>query len=640
LKKISAYADLYIRNNFTKGGIFMAIKQLQIKKTVIIGDIVSSSYDIINISTTADLAIGDIVYGTGIPANTKILGIDENTITLNNAATSTLTQVAITVNTENVVTKYAQQLYNSISINDLEFNGTQNININAADIPYDNTVSELVSTNLQDAINELVDSIDSLEIGELNGYESWTLRLVNNTYTQIGNTLSVANNTTINLREGNNISLDIEGNIITVNQKTINRDDLDVVELDLLPSGSFTVVTNVLSDTSGHVTGLATTEFTLPELDNYQSWSLGINDEEDGLEVLSGEDVRLSGFNNVSITRDNNTNNLIFESTDTLQSVTSREDGNTTSSAIRITNETDSANIGAGSLIVSGGVGIQKNLNIGQTLKASNLIITNDAGTPLNDITLQGKYISGIEGDRHAAIRGPEVLYIDPATHGTNAGTVVVMGNLDVRGTTTTLNAQDLTIENLDIVVANGIDILDSSDANGAGILVGNINPTLAIAGFTYNDSVRSWLSSINLEIAKGNDLILNGSESGFTVLKASDETEDNIITLPAISGTVALISDLPHSMTSDTHIAGNWKIFYSNGAGNVVELPLGIAGKILKSNGLDSAPTWENDIDTNNFIDLLDTPSTYEDKSNFLVKVNASSTGLEFTNELNCGTY
>jgi len=48
------------------------------------------------------------------------------------------------------------------------------------------------------------------------------------------------------------------------------------------------------------------------------------------------------------------------------------------------------------------------------------------------------------------------------------------------------------------------------------------------------------------------------------------------------------------HSMTSTSdHTAGNWKMFYSNGSGQVIELALGSSGQVLTSNSASSAPSW-----------------------------------------------
>lgn len=54
------------------------------------------------------------------------------------------------------------------------------------------------------------------------------------------------------------------------------------------------------------------------------------------------------------------------------------------------------------------------------------------------------------------------------------------------------------------------------------------------------------------------------------------------------------------HTMTSTSdHTAGNWKVFYSNASGQVIELGLGASGQVLKSNGATSAPTWQADDNT-----------------------------------------
>lgn len=51
------------------------------------------------------------------------------------------------------------------------------------------------------------------------------------------------------------------------------------------------------------------------------------------------------------------------------------------------------------------------------------------------------------------------------------------------------------------------------------------------------------------------------------------------------------------HAMTStNDHTATSWRLFYSNGSGNVTEMGLGSSGQVLKSNGVSSAPTWQAD--------------------------------------------
>ena len=68
-------------------------------------------------------------------------------------------------------------------------------------------------------------------------------------------------------------------------------------------------------------------------------------------------------------------------------------------------------------------------------------------------------------------IRGPASLTIDPATVGDNTGTVVIAGNLQVDGTTTTINSTQLSVADKKITVGKGSG--SSSAANESGFEVG-----------------------------------------------------------------------------------------------------------------------------------------------------------------------
>ena len=53
------------------------------------GDISTGQPDILNVSSMAGLQLGQLVTGTGIPANTTIIGLSGTTVTLSNNATVT-----------------------------------------------------------------------------------------------------------------------------------------------------------------------------------------------------------------------------------------------------------------------------------------------------------------------------------------------------------------------------------------------------------------------------------------------------------------------------------------------------------------------------------------------------------------------
>ena len=50
-------------------------------------------------------------------------------------------------------------------------------------------------------------------------------------------------------------------------------------------------------------------------------------------------------------------------------------------------------------------------------------------------------------------LRGPANFTIDPATHGDNTGTVIIAGDLQVDGTTTTINSTSIAVDDLNITV-------------------------------------------------------------------------------------------------------------------------------------------------------------------------------------------
>ena len=83
-------------------------------------------------------------------------------------------------------------------------------------------------------------------------------------------------------------------------------------------------------------------------------------------------------------------------------------------------------------------------------------------------------------------IRGPASFVIDPATHGDDTGTLVIAGNLQVDGTTTTINSTTVAIDDLNFSIAT--DAADSAAANGAGITIGGASATLL-----YTHATTSW---------------------------------------------------------------------------------------------------------------------------------------------------
>ena len=140
-------------------------------------------------------------------------------------------------------------------------------------------------------------------------------------------------------------------------------------------------------------------------------------------------------------------------------------------------------------------------------------------GTPnlqnINNVTMAG------------VLSGPSTFYIDPSPADTvddataDTGTVVIVGDLRVSGTTTTINSTDINIADVNLTLAQGS--TQASDANGAGITVdvGTNDPVIADPTFTYTSANDSWNMNKDLRIATG--------DSAATFMVGRDLTDEYI---------------------------------------------------------------------------------------------------------------
>ena len=124
--------------------------------------------------------------------------------------------------------------------------------------------------------------------------------------------------------------------------------------------------------------------------------------------------------------------------------------------------------------------GIESGATADQTqseINALGITATGLSGTPaisVANITTTGE------------LRGPASFVVDPAAVGDNTGTVIIKGNLQVDGATTTINSTTLTVDDLNLTLASGA--ANGTAANGAGITVDG-----ASANITYASSTDSW---------------------------------------------------------------------------------------------------------------------------------------------------
>jgi hypothetical protein len=131
-------------------------------------------------------------------------------------------------------------------------------------------------------------------------------------------------------------------------------------------------------------------------------------------------------------------------------------------------------------------------------------------------------------------LRGPATFTIDPATHADNTGTVVIAGNLQVDGSTTTINSTTVAIDDLNFSIAT--DAADSAAANGAGITIGGASATLI-----YTHATTSW--DMNKPLNVTGNIGVTGTVDGIDIatdVAANTAKVTNVSTNLGITGTSA----------------------------------------------------------------------------------------------------
>jgi hypothetical protein len=162
-------------------------------------------------------------------------------------------------------------------------------------------------------------------------------------------------------------------------------------------------------------------------------------------------------------------------------------------------------------------------------------------------------------------LRGPASFTIDPATHGDDTGTVVIAGNLQVDGTTTTINSTTVAIDDLNFSIAT--DAADSAAANGAGITIGGASATLI-----YTHATTSW--DMNKPLNVTGNIGVSGTVDGVDIaardaVLTSTTTTANAA-LPKAGGTMTghvLFNDgIELRLGADTDMG----LFASSGTSNI----------------------------------------------------------------------
>lgn len=163
----------------------------------------------------------------------------------------------------------------------------------------------------------------------------------------------------------------------------------------------------------------------------------------------------------------------------------------------------------------------------------------------VDDITLDGNVISTPAGN--------PTLYLDPAGDDSSNGTLIVRGDLQVTGTQTIINSNTVSVNDLNIVLADSAADLTSCD--GAGLTIGGDQVAGTKPTLTYDAATDRWDVNVGFEVPSdigGEDTIyFNGTKiteaiedhlannfftvgEGLDITYGGSEDSDNIITFSA----------------------------------------------------------------------------------------------------------
>ena len=201
---------------------------------------------------------------------------------------------------------------------------------------------------------------------------------------------------------------------------------------------------------------------------------------------------------------------------------------------------TSAANVIGGNLTTAGQVSATANITGGNILTGGLISATttitsagNITGGNLNTTgtaTIGGFTISG-----NTIVSAGATLTLDPNASGGVDGLVVIAGNLQVNGNTTTINSNVVSTNDLTINFANNA--INGSAANGGGIEVGPIGSPYQT--WTYNNTGNLWAASAGIS-AIGN--ITGGNlTTGGQVAATANITGGNILTGGLISATTTI---------------------------------------------------------------------------------------------------
>ena len=324
----------------------------------------------------------------------------------------------------------------------------ETITIDHSAVTRTNTTSSQTATH--SGTVTVIDSITSSATGHVTGVNTKTVTLPAG---------AVPNNATITIAAGTDLSTGGDFTVDQATNETITIDHSNVTRTDTTSSttatfgGTIDVVNSVTTNARGHVTAVDIETITLPS-------------EADTLDTVADRGA----------------------STDKPITITATGANNTVA--------TDNARLSGygilgnrGTFYVTNNGGVQ--IGVGGTHNANPaMIFGSTVNTSKKNLSVEGNITTS------GALYGPSTFYIDPSPVDTgepggtttDTGTVVILGDLQVTGETTTINSTVVTIDDKTLVLANNA--TTDAEANGAAVVFGGHTNPASIYYNSTNDRI------------------------------------------------------------------------------------------------------------------------------------------------------
>ena len=252
---------------------------------------------------------------------------------------------------------------------------------------------------------------------------------------------------------------------------------------------------------------------------------------------------------------------------------------------------TQSTNKDTGAAVFEGGVGIEKNLNVGGDFQVTGIStfiggikVPNQAALTVGNIGIHSNKIETLAG-------GGNQIFIDPFPSGlSNEGDVIIKGNLQVDGTTTQVNSTNVSVNDAIMKVGDVTSVRSVMATVGSGantITVDSVtglqvDDVVAATGIPGNTTITNINSGTKVITLSANTTAGITTTSQLTITHAKDTNTDRGISFNYNTGTGVANNKLGFFGMDDSatsHIDGSRKWTYVPEATNTAEVISGTKG-------------------------------------------------------------